>query len=131
MDLAANFKTDKNAEITGVWHDLIDGKIKIARFNNPVYQKVLRRLVTPHSQVLNTGSEEAQELLTKLTTEAMAEAILVDWEGLQDEGVDLPYSKENAFAMMVKYPDFREIVSQKATTLKFYREEYLRESVKK
>lgn len=125
------FKTNTSSEVTGVWHQLGDGRIKIARYNNPVYQKTIRRLTTPHANLINTGSEEGMAKVEEITLEAMAEAILVGWEDLTDEGRDLEYSKENAAMLLKKYPDFREWLSQKAMTARYYRDEYLEETGKK
>lgn len=131
MDMSATFKTNQDSEISGVWHSLGDGKIKIARANNPKYDRFLRREMAPHATVINSGSEEGTEILTEITMRGMAEAILVDFENITDEGKELQYTKENAYLLLKKYPDFRDLVAQKASTMKFYREEYLEQSGKK
>lgn len=125
------FKTNANVEVTGVWHDLGDGKIKIARYNNPVYQKAIRRLTTPFANLINAGTDESADKASEITIEAMAEAIVVDWKDVTDEGTPLEYSKENAVILLTKYPDFREWVSLKATSARFYRDEYLEKTGKK
>lgn len=125
------FKTNASVEVTGVWHDLGDGRIRIARFNNPAYLKVIRRLTTPFAKLINTETDEAIEKVNEITIEAMAEAIVVGWERLMDEGQELQYSKENAMMLLTKYPDFREWASQKALSAKYYRDEYLETTGKK
>lgn len=131
MDLKKTFGTNKDAEINGVWHTVGNARLLIARVNNQNYQRVLRRLISPNTTIVNTNSEESQELIKDYTLQAMAQAILVDWENLKEDDKEIPYSPENAYRILKEYPDFLELVSQKATDLKFYREEYINENSKK
>lgn len=131
MDLKKTFGTNKEAEINGVWHTIGNARLKIARVNNPNYQRVLRRLVSPSVTIVNANSEESQEKIKDITLQAMGKAILVDWENLKEDEQEISYSPEAAYRILKEYPDFLELVSQKATDLKFYRDEYLEENEKK
>jgi len=110
MDLKKAFATDKKLELEGVWHDLGEGAgVLIARIGNRRYQNALNKTLADNRTMIKTGlmSEEAAE---KDLCEIIADTILLDWKNIDDDGQPLPYTKENAVAMLIKYPDFRVLV---------------------
>lgn len=120
MDLSI-FGTDKDLETSGVWHDVGDSRLCIARTGNPEYLKMIRRLLKPSEALINSGTQQADDLVERATMQAMAETILVDWANVTDEDVLLPYSTKNATLMFTKYPDFRELVASLAQQAEHYR----------
>lgn len=120
MDLSI-FGTDKEREESGVRHEIGDGYIMVARFGNKPYQKKVRDLTRPHQAIFNAGGPEADELFEKATTQAMAEHILVGWGNIKDGSNDIPYTSENSYKMLMKYPDFRELVANLSQQAQNYR----------
>ena len=121
MDLTA-FATDKRKEQEGVWKDLGDGRVKIARHNNPKFQAAMAKYskeFLPFGAEIDISSPE----LEKATVHAMAETILLDWENIGIGGELLEYSFENAVMVLSKYSDFKELVAQMALDRNNFRPE--------
>ena len=122
-DIRKIFGTNKVAEIEGTWNDIGDGiKLLVARIGNPEYQKEFQKISKPHRRALRQGrlnDEVAERLLTKV----MAKNILLDWKGLEEDGVELPYSYENAVRILTDYKDLRDYVSDIANEMDSFKAE--------
>jgi hypothetical protein len=122
MDIRS-FATDANKEVDGVWHDIGDGaRIKVARMFNPAHQQVLDRMRKPHAAQLRRGSLP-DETARAITVASMAEAVLVDWDGIKDGDTEVPYSKDKALEYLKAYKDFAELVASLAGDAAAYREQ--------
>jgi hypothetical protein len=132
MKIYQHYATDEQAEIDGVWVELGEGaRIKVARVGNPSYEKVLRQLKKPYRNITRAGGEIPREALDKITIEATAEALLLDWQGLDDEdGTAIPYSKEAAKRLLGELKDFRETVVRLALEAETFRAEALEAAAK-
>lgn len=130
------FATDKHKEEDGAWitvNDLRGLKIKVRRLKSDASQKAYERIVR---EMFGEGSLRTP---TKMTTDdsinvfkrQLAEGVLVDWDGLQDEetGEEIPYSLELATELM-ELDDFRDFVAQAAGERDTFREELDEEAVK-
>ncbi|MDH3377783.1 MAG: hypothetical protein OEQ39_12615 [Gammaproteobacteria bacterium] len=120
----STFATDLDLEEKGVWVDIGDGgKLLIARLGNPRYQEAVRRLSKPHkTQIRNKTISE--DLSDELLLKAMAESILLDWKGLEDDkGKVIKYSTETAFQLLRDLRDFRNLVVELATEQAAFRRE--------
>ena len=123
LDLKKEYAVDKNKEIEGVWQDFGSGaKMKIARIGNSEYQKVFQKISKPHRKSIRRGTL-ADDVAEKLLVEAMAESILLDWEGVEDGGVALPYTKENAIRVLLEYKDLRDQVTEIANEMESFKAE--------
>lgn len=124
FDIKKEFGTDTQKEIEGVWiDDFGEGlKIKIARIGNPEYQKLFNRISKPHRKAIRRGTLK-DETAEKLLIQAMAKGIVLDWKGLSEDGVEIPYSYENALRLLTDYKDFREQVTEVATEIEAFRTE--------
>lgn len=107
------FRTDPTLENQGVWIDLGDGaKILVARAGNRKHAELLSKLTSDpgykqrHKQ--DTVTEEEYE--TILVT-CLAKTILLGWEGLTENGVEVPYTVERAMELL-KMRDFRKLVQE-------------------
>ena len=111
MDLNA-FRMDKKAEDGGVWVDLDDTtSVCVARYNNRRFGEVLNRLRGPHRQSIKakTLSDEVAE---RILIQAMAEAILLEWRGVTEDGVSVEPTLENRVRILTAYRDFRDIIAE-------------------
>lgn len=99
----------------GVWVDFYSGsQLKIAYSENKKYKARLAKLAKQHRLELDDSNEESYELIQRITCQAMAENLLLDWKGIVIGGVEKPYTKELGFQALASYPKLREFVSEKA-----------------
>jgi hypothetical protein len=113
MDLTAQFASDRDAEVDGVWF-VVGGpneRLKVARFDNHVYAKALRDLTREKEVALDLGAIPDEEQ-NSILAEAYARGLLKDWEGMEYNGKPIKYTYENAKMVMEEYPDFRRLVSK-------------------
>jgi len=123
MDIAKKFGTDKVKEEEGIWVHLGDGaEILVARLNNKSYVAAIKRLTTPHKVAMRNKSLP-EEVTFDITIKAMAEAVLLGWKGLQENGKNLIYSREAAERLLKDYPDFREQIAGIAADMENFRAE--------
>jgi hypothetical protein len=96
-----SLKLDSDKTVEGVWVDYRDDvRLLIARLPNAKYDKIMRRLGKPHMAKLRRARFKPESLvddpiLDKLQKRAVAEAVLLDWEGVEDDDdAPLPYTPE-------------------------------------
>lgn len=115
MSLKDKFKADSSLVRDGVWFDLeknADGtraRVKLRRNGrgNPKWSTAFRAHTADRD--MEAVSPEEDELIT---AEVFAEANVVDWEHIQpeDDGVELPFSIENA-KKLLSDPDWVSLLS--------------------
>ena len=128
MDIS-NLKRDTARIEAGEWIDEIpllpDVRFKVRGIGSRVYRVRLDRLAraVPRNGRQSDGSLKI-DVAARITGEAMAEEILLDWEGLTDNGKPLPYSKERALALLTNpdFEDFANAVSYAAAVVQNGRE---------
>lgn len=120
------FVTDKALETGGVWHELGAGvKVKIARMGTPEYNATLRRLAQPHKNLARRVMEDSDLIdeadlvvFKKIEAQAMAEHVLVDWQGFTESDEPgspaVPYSIEKALEYIQASDDFRKLLTELA-----------------
>lgn len=91
-------RADKKASEEGTWAEYFGGKFLIARFNNDNATQLRAKLTIENYDALMKGGEEAVALNTEINARVMAETILLDWKDVGENGVELSFSKEAAFA---------------------------------
>lgn len=138
MSLRKTFKTDKNAEVDGVWLEIAvndhNGKptrIKLARMSNSNkrYTKALNTATKPHQSAIQNDALD-QELAKSLLQDVFVDTVLLDWENLPksdltgDESDDelLPFTKENALALFAEMPDLYDDWESRAQKAAAFRE---------
>jgi len=120
-DLKKLFKTDENLETAGVWQDLGDGiRAKVARFNNTNHKRVMEGLMKPYQHAMRRGTL-AEDVAEKILVQGMARAILLDWEGLEEDEKPVKYSTKNAERIMLEFKDFRDLIHGISTTMELYK----------
>ncbi len=132
MDLGKQFATDGVLEEEGVWVDLdTESKIKVARMGNKRYKEAFRRLTAPHKISIRNNNLN-DDLAEQLLTQALAEGVLLDWEGMTLKGKPLVYSQKTAIEVLMNpsLKDFRELVVSIASDMESYRQQEQEEVVK-
>jgi hypothetical protein len=120
MDIGEAF-TNPEVEREGVWTEYRDGsKIKIARIGNPNFNRIHEAKLKPHRRKQRDGTLSS-ELETKILCEVIAETILLDWEGFNQDGKEFKFTKKAAYDLLHKHIDFRnEIVELAAAEATFH-----------
>ena len=108
MDLSKEFSFDQEMAENGVWIPIGGGaSLRIARMNNERYNKFVRAAVMPYTR---RGSVMTAEQNRTVLLECAAKAILLDWEGIKEDGVLLEYSSDQALRLMTEYEQFFHMV---------------------
>lgn len=129
----SKFKIDHNVAEEGQWVDIGDGvELKIARMGNRKYNETIRRLSKPHKYQIDNDTLP-QEISEEIMNKAVAECILLDWKGLEDDdGQPINYSRQKAFELLSD-PDlapFKRQVIGIAQTDETFRNEMVEDTVK-
>jgi len=136
FDLKKQFATSEVLEIEGVWEDLDKGEegedapgILVARVGNKAYLKEYQKVPRGLRRQLEQGTlpeGAGEQIINKL----LAKTILLDWRGIQDDGVEVSYSFESALAKLTEYKDFRELVWEVGNSMERFRQIHLEEEEK-
>jgi len=128
MDLS-NFKTDQSKEIEGTWVQVgEDAKVLIARLGNSQYSKYLREISKPYRAMSRAGVLEI-EVVEDLTRKAMAKHVLLGWEGIAENGVEVEYSTDKAYEFLTNYRAFYEMIESLAADITMFRGDAVDEEV--
>lgn len=120
MDLNA-YRTDRAAEEEGVWVNL-DGQtsVRVARSNSKRFAEALNKYRKPHRQAIRSGTL-SEDQADAVIVAAVAEAVLLDWKGLKEDGKDVPATLENRTRVLTEYRDFRNVVAELAADMANFR----------
>ena len=117
----SSFSTEKQNHGRKV--DFAGSTFWVCHIGNFKFQNRYNELRRPFKRKIDQDTlpaETAQELLCR----AMAEYILVNWEGVEDNGVVVPYSKETAFQALNTNAELRDFIQSIAVdTSQFVDEE--------
>ena len=122
-DIKQMFGVNKNLEISGVWQDIGDGvSVKVARTGNSEYQKVFEKISKPHKRAIRRGTLN-NDVAEKLLIKVMAKTILLDWKGLEEDGMEVPFSDEAALRILTDYKDLRDYISDISNDIEVFKQE--------
>ena len=99
-------REDKQKASDGVWCDYGNGvKMKIRRISCPESVAVRNRLIAELKEGYKGDKVIDEEDASAMGSKIIAEAIIVDWEGISeidDDGkeIEYPYNYENAYNML-------------------------------
>lgn len=122
MDLEM-IKTDQDLENQGAWVKLDHlTEVKIRSTSSRLYQEQARKKYGPLASLVEIVGVEnvSRDQQEQMVQDLMAEVLIVDWKGLTDKGVDVPYSLETA-REIVKIPRFRDLVWKHAQALQTFK----------
>lgn len=106
------FAIDKNLSEEGIWVDISDdARIKVASVKTDRYKRRLAELSAPYRHMITTRTEAAQKKISEITARAIADVIIINWEGIQNnDGEEIPYSRDTAYKLLKDYPAFADMV---------------------
>jgi hypothetical protein len=122
LNFKKTFYVNEEKSIDGVWFPYEDAEFLVARSRSRKYRAEIERLSRKYRRQIELGTL-SREKNEEIVTRAMANAILNGWKGsvaLDDDGTQLPYSRENAFLLLTEFPDFRELVSSWSQDIEAY-----------
>jgi hypothetical protein len=126
MDLDKLYALDEEAANDGKWFITKQGlDVKVAKIGNPSFVAEVVRLQKPHIVRLRSNMDNTA-IINEITTKAMAKAVLIDWKA-ESNGVPVPYTPELGLQYMLKFPDFREDVSDLSVSRENFRPEEIAE----
>lgn len=110
------FGTDKKLEQEGIVLDYGDGmELRIARAggSNTKFEKALQAKSRKYGLQVKHDLLDADQM-RELMREVLAETVVLGWSGMTDEqGNDLPFSKENCIKVFKDLPDlFDDVLEQ-------------------
>lgn len=131
MDLNT-FKVDQDKAQEGVWCDLGDARLKVARYGNKKFQDALKNAMAPYKRLAEQGRLN-DDIAEKILINAIAKYVLLGWENLTIDGKGVNYSYDNAVKILSnpEYKDFREVVVSMSQEVDLFRKEEVEEIVEK
>lgn len=125
------FETDTNDEVGGIWLDFPNGaSFKVARMggSNKGFNRVFRRRTKAYKNSLDSMPDE---MLEQISVDAFVDGCLLDWEGIVGrDGVEIPFSKENATKLLKDLPELRDNLINEARNFENFRKESVDEVAK-
>jgi hypothetical protein len=127
MDLRKTFGGDKALERDGVdLHLGGDAYVTVARAGgtNVAYDRAVQKHMRPHRS--KTGYLD-NDVYVDVLKQAYADAVVLDWRGIEFDGEPLPYSRENALKLMRELPDLWDVIKTHAEKLANFQHEEIAE----
>lgn len=120
--LSGIFKTNATFETSGIWIDYGEyGRFRIARSGgeNRAFRNLVQQRLRPYRAGINMGTI-GDDVIESVMRECFAEAIVLDWEIVDEDGKPIPFSREKCIDVFKEYPDlFADIVQQSQLVVNF------------
>lgn len=114
----------------GVWVDLgDDARVRLSRLGNAHYDQVLRKRVEPYLVAIREEVLD-DKVADQIFLEVVAEAIILDWDNIQEKKKIVPYSFKNAVRLLKEYPSFRDFILCESEKLQRTHQKTKKDSVK-
>ncbi len=120
------FKTNSDLEKSGIWFEISDTTgFLLNRFggmNSDKVKAMMAKYYKPYARQIENGTmdpKKEKEIMVKV----FVESSVLDWKGVEIEGVDTPFSKETAVEFFVELPELAEALMSHAMDFKNYKED--------
>lgn len=127
------FGTDKKKISEGVWWEPHPGmKFLVARYDNPNFKKVLAEKRKPYLKRIRSleFSEEFAKIAVQLVKETIAETVLLDWSGVDEDKKPVKRSVGKVLEYFDAEPEFYEEITDFSKDIENYRLDIKEESEK-
>lgn len=133
MSLRSAFKTDNSKEAEGFWFEdtgVINADKTIPGFllarasrSNPRFAKATEKLGKKYKRQFDNDMVTG-EFAETLNKALFLDTILLGWRNVQpdDDGVELPFSRENADKLFAELPDLYELLETSARRASNFRD---------
>lgn len=130
VNLRRAYGMDEQKKEHGRWFPLsvrVDGeapgRVKLASYRSARFQRVHDNLLRPHRKKMRLQTWTAEEG-RRVLAEACAKALLLDWEGIEDErGNAIPFTEDNAREALLQCDEFFDEVLQMSMEDAAFRDE--------
>jgi hypothetical protein len=118
------FKLDDQASKDGKWVPISEGVeflVKPFKKSNPQIKKALEIHYKPYARQIEMGSlsdEKAQEIEIKI----FVNSCIVDWKGIEIDGVVQPYNSDLAITLLESLPELFDTLMRYAEDSNNYKE---------
>ena len=120
------FKNDESLEKSGIWFQISDSTgfliKRFGGFNSQAVKLELAKHYKPFARQIETGSmdeKKEKEIMLKV----FVNACVLDWKGIEIDGKEVAYSKEECVKLLVGLPELADALVSYASDSKNYREE--------
>lgn len=111
-NIAALYSFDKNAFEDGTWVDLGHGISVKVRSPQSAHSKAIRKkLEAPYAALTRGGKDLPEDISEKILIQQMAQSLIVDWKGVEDDNGPIPATPENIARVLTQLQFFREDVA--------------------
>lgn len=120
------FKVDDKAVETGVWFDLTDTAgflVRPLRESNPNFKAAMAKYYKPYAKQIQLGSFDDTVKGKELQVKLFVEACLLDWRGIEIDGVDTKYSPDIAIKFLMALPDLFQTLWNHCQDFKNYQQD--------
>ena len=122
MDFS-EFKVSATASEDGIWveHDETT-KFLDARMGNKKFLTMFNKISAPYRRQMD-ANKLAVEKQTELMCRCMAKHVLLGWEGLTNNGKEIPYSETTALELLTTEgaDEFRDLIASYASDNEAFR----------
>ncbi len=123
MDIRKHFGTNQKAEEAGTWVDIGQGaRIRVARNTNTRYREKLRDILRPYRGAISANALD-DKTSHALLAKAFAGTVLLDWQGIEEDGKPLAYTIEDAERLLRDAPEFYRSVESFASDVGLFRDQ--------
>lgn len=124
-NLDSIFKTNKVLESSGVWFDISEEiGFLISRFgsSNQKAKALTAKYYKPYAALVQNGGMP-EEKSTEISLRVFVESCMIDWKGIQIDGVEVPFSHEAALKLLKEMPDLADTLMTHASNSANYKED--------
>lgn len=125
-NLHSMFKTSATHETQGVWFEIApDVSFHLRRFggaNSDVFKQAMAKYHKPYARLIQNNSLPAEKE-TEIMTKVFIDVSLVDWKGVEIDGKEAEYSKENALKLFTELPELASELVTYASEVDHFRED--------
>lgn len=119
--------TDAKLEEEGVWEQIAPeddpkARLLLGRMGNQKYKRKFAELLEPYLPLLRAGKLD-DSVIHEIGTEALAEHVLLSWEGIDEDGAPLEPTLENRLRALRESRDLRDLVCARASERAKYRKQ--------
>lgn len=114
LNLFDIFASDKESEEDGRWIEIGSGTaFKIRAFGAKVVTDLRDNLMKPFAQLVRVGGKIPDDKNEEIGLKVLAGAVIADWKNVKNaEGELVPYSQDEAYAILKALPKMASFVIQ-------------------
>lgn len=116
MDFKKVYNFDKEACEQGRWFPFRGAEVLVARSNSKRYRDAVKRHRAAFQSIIDARVPLSDDQIEKMTIEVAADAVLLGWRGFEEDGVEVPYSRDNAVRLLTEHPEFRDDIANIANS---------------